>query len=76
MNFKRTFKIHLDALIVVVILFLASLGFNYYQQQKVEELGWKVFSNELKMLENDLNLSSQKSAIERLQRECGPEVEK
>ena len=74
MNFKRTFTIHLDAVLVLAILFIGSLAFNYYQQKQVEELGWKVFSHEMKLLENDLNLSSQKHFIEKLQRECGEEL--
>lgn len=70
MNLKRRFTIHLDAVVVIAVLFISSLGFNYFQSKQVQELGWQVFRQDLKLLENDMNLSSQKHYIEKLESKC------
>jgi len=73
---KRKFTLHLDALIVISLLFTSSIAFNIYQMAELREASNKNFANELKLVENDLNLSSQKAYIEKLKKQLDEQSEK
>lgn len=66
MYLKRKFTVHLDALIVISLLFICSIGFNFVQLQQVKGLSRDVVNLEGKVLVHELNLSSQKAYINQL----------
>lgn len=68
MNLKRKFVLHLDALLVIGLLFICSLGFNFVQLQQVKSLSQSHSRLESKVLVHELNLSSQQAYIEQLKK--------
>ncbi len=71
----KSYKINLDALIVLGVLFLISIGANIFLLQKYGEAADLNIKQGFTIVVNDLNLSSQKMYIKKLQNECGIEVE-
>jgi hypothetical protein len=69
----KSFKINFDALVVLVILFCVSVGANIFLLSKYREAADLSVKQGLTIMVNDLNLSSQKSYIKKLQDECGLE---
>lgn len=70
MNFKRKFELHLDALLVISLLFFSSIGFNFFQLQQVKKLSQEASVLESKILVHELNLSAQQSYINKLRSQC------
>lgn len=66
---KRKFTIHMDALIVLVILFVGCVALTIFQLQQSRSLSDDLFRLELQQVENEMNLSSQKAYIEKLRKE-------
>lgn len=63
-------------MICLVILFLASIGGNIFLLTYNSDLIDESYRNKFKLIENDMNLSSQQNFIERLQRECKRDAQK
>lgn len=72
---KRKFTIHLDAIIVISLLFLCSTALNILLIKESSSLGDKIFGQELKLLENEMNLDSQKRYIEKLRKQINEKSE-
>lgn len=73
---KRKFTIHLDAILVITVLFVCSIGLNVFLLQEASSLGDKNFGQELKLLENEMNLDSQKRYIDKLKKQISEQEEK
>ena len=73
--FKRKFTIHLDAILVITLLFIGSIGLNLFLLQQNKALDDSVFGQKLKLLENEMNLDSQKRYIEKLQNQINEKSE-
>lgn len=67
MNKKIT--LHLDAICVILLLFIASLVGNFFQQSQLEVLTKENEKLQLKGLENDFNLDSQETYIKKLKQQ-------
>lgn len=67
MNKKIT--LHLDAICVILLLFIASLVGNVFQQSQLEVLTKENEKLQLKGLENDFNLDSQETYIKKLKQQ-------
>jgi hypothetical protein len=65
MSLKK-FTLHLDAAIVIALLFLLTLGLNLYQYREYKALKDENYRLQLQGLEDSLNLDSMRSHIERL----------
>jgi hypothetical protein len=70
---KKKFTLHLDALLVIVFLFVAILGLVLYQQSEIKTLTLENKELQWKGLEDSLNLDSQASYIKKLQKQLDTE---
>ncbi|PKF61242.1 hypothetical protein CW745_11455 [Psychromonas sp. psych-6C06] len=64
---KKKFSLHLDAILVLLVLFILMIGGLFFQQSQVSKL---TSENELlqwQALEDSFNLSSQKNYIKKLE---------
>lgn len=66
---KKKFTLHLDALVLITILFVALIGLNVFQQDQINELTKENKGLQLKGLENSFNLSEQGSYIKKLEKQ-------
>lgn len=66
---KKKYELHLDAAIVLLLLFLFSLGMNYMQYRNYKTVSDENYRLQLKGLENSLNLKSQQTFIEKLKKQ-------
>ena len=71
---KKKFTIHLDALLVVLILFFSSLALNYFQQSQVTALTEENSQLQWKGIEDSMNLSSQEKYIKTLKAKLNNEA--
>lgn len=63
---KKKLTLHLDALLVIGLLFLASIAFNVFQQQQVHRLTEENLKLQWQATVDKLNLESQQATIARL----------
>ncbi|MEH6626019.1 MAG: hypothetical protein V7739_06235 [Motiliproteus sp.] len=63
---KRKFVLHLDALVVIALLFVLTLGMNYAQYRIYAELAAENRALQVQGLEDRFNLDSMQSYIDRL----------
>lgn len=63
---KKKLTLHLDALLVIGLLFLASIAFNVFQQQQVHRLTEENLKLQWQATVDKLNLESQQTTIDRL----------
>ena len=73
---KRKFTIHLDAILVITVLFVCSIGLNVFLLQQASSLGDENFGQQMKLIENDMNLNSQKHYIDKLKKQISEQEEK
>ncbi|WP_413700082.1 hypothetical protein ACLKMH_22820 [Psychromonas sp. KJ10-10] len=64
---KKKFTLHLDALLVIVLLFVVLLGLVLFQQSEINTLTLENKERQWQSLEDSLNLDSQASYIKKLQ---------
>lgn len=74
MNLKKKITLHLDAVIVMALLFLLSCAGSVYLLMDLTKLNKQMEKMQMQMLVDDLNLSSQKVYIKKIQKECGIEL--
>ncbi|WP_286238725.1 hypothetical protein [Neptuniibacter halophilus] len=67
---KRKLTIHMDAALMMGALFVVSIAINVLLLQQNQELSDTNYRQSIKLIENDMNLSSQQNYIEKLNREC------
>ncbi|WP_207062951.1 hypothetical protein [Motiliproteus sp. SC1-56] len=70
---KKKFTLHLDAILVIALLFAVSLGLNAYQYYQYKSLLNENYRLQLQGLEDNLNLDSLRRALEREQQKAGQE---
>lgn len=63
--------LHIDAIIVIVILFMASFGFNLYQRYQYSDLLEAHSGLQMTQLGMDFSLSVQKALLEKCERQNG-----
>ncbi len=66
---NKTFTLHLDAILVLLVLFLASIGFNAFQHQQISQLTSENIKLQMQAQVDELNLSSQQALINKLSKE-------
>ncbi len=66
---KKKFSIHLDAVLVIVILFCSLIVLTVFQQSQINELSEENQKLQWKGLENSLNLDSQENYIKKLKQQ-------
>ena len=66
---KKKFTVHLDAILVIMILFVVLVGLNVFQQSQLEELSKENKKLQWQELANSLNLSSQETYIKKLEKQ-------
>ncbi|WP_028863493.1 hypothetical protein [Psychromonas aquimarina] len=66
---KKKFSIHLDAVLVIVILFCGLISLTIFQQSQINDLTVENQKLQWKGVENSFNLDSQKNYIEKLERQ-------
>ncbi len=66
---KKKFTLHLDALIVIIVLFISSVGLALFLQRQVTELTKENQQLQWKGVADELNLSSQKNYIMKLEKQ-------
>ncbi|WP_019616246.1 hypothetical protein [Psychromonas ossibalaenae] len=64
---KKKFNIHLDAVLVLVILFCGLISLTVFQQSQINDLTVENQKLQWKGVENSLNLDSQKNYIKKLE---------
>lgn len=64
---KKKFTLHLDAILVISLLFVALVGLVLFQQSEIKALSLENKDLQWQALENSLNLDSQASYIKELQ---------
>ncbi|MCP4597630.1 hypothetical protein [Neptuniibacter sp.] len=74
MNLKKKITLHLDAVIVIVLLFFLSFAGSAYLLMDLAKLNKQMEKMQIQMLVDDMNLSSQKVYIKKIQNECGIEL--
>lgn len=63
---KRQFTLHLDAMVVIALLFIASVAFNLIQLHQVRSLTQENLDLQMQVLVDKFNLESQKAALDKL----------
>ncbi len=63
---KKTYVLHLDAIVVIALLFVLALGMNFFQYRVYAELVMENKQLQMKGMENELNLSSMQNYIDQL----------
>ncbi|MFY0677110.1 MAG: hypothetical protein JXR18_07510 [Neptuniibacter sp.] len=71
----KSYKIHLDAIVCFVVLFLVSLGGNIWLLQQYNAAADQNVSQSLAIMVNEMNLGSQENYIKKLQSECGVDLQ-
>ncbi|WP_210397996.1 hypothetical protein [Motiliproteus sediminis] len=66
---KKKFELHLDAVVVIVLLFVAALAMNYVQYRIYADLAAENRKLQLQALEDQLNLESLRIHVDRLNSE-------
>jgi hypothetical protein len=66
----KSYKIHLDALVVVVILFVISIGGNLFLLKEYNAAADENVRNALTIMVNEMNLDSKDHYIKKLQNDC------
>ncbi len=66
---KKKFTVHLDAVLVIIILFVASVGLNVFQQSQLEELSLDNEKLQWQDLANSLNMGSKDTYIKKLEKQ-------
>ena len=66
---KKKFTVHLDAMLVICILFIASLALNTFLLSQFNQLSKENQKLQWKGVENSFNLSSQETYIEKLRQQ-------
>ncbi|WP_417360377.1 hypothetical protein [Gallaecimonas pentaromativorans] len=69
---KRKFTLHLDALMVIALLFIASVAFNLIQLHQVRSLTQENLDLQMQALVDKFNLESQKAALDKLGQKPSP----
>ena len=72
----KSYKLHIDALIVIGGLFVASVVANIVLLQKYSAAADLTVKQELTIMVNELNLSSQAAYIKKLQEQCDVDINK
>lgn len=67
----KSYKINLDALIVVMILFVISIGGNLFLMKEYNAASDENVRNALTIMVHEMNLDSQDQYIKKLQNDCG-----
>ena len=65
---KKKFTVHLDSILVVIFLFIASLGLNAFLLSQFNELSKENEKLQWKGVENSFNLSSQETYIKKIEK--------
>ena len=66
---KKKFTLHLDAILVIAILFVALIGLNIFLSSQVNELTQENKKLQWQGVEDSFNLSSQETYIKKLQKQ-------
>jgi len=66
---KKKFTLHLDAILVLLVLFSALVGLVIFQQTQVSILTQENQKLQWQSVENSFNLSSQENYIKKLQKQ-------
>ncbi|WP_341503713.1 hypothetical protein [Gallaecimonas sp. GXIMD4217] len=66
---NKKFTIHLDAIIVITLLFLASIAFNAFQHQQISQITAENLELQMQAQVDKMNLESQQVVIDRLSKE-------
>ncbi|WKE64013.1 hypothetical protein PVT67_09905 [Gallaecimonas kandeliae] len=71
---KKKFTLHLDALLVIGLLFVASVGFNAFQQYQIGQITQENLDLQMQGEVDKLNLASQQATIDRLVKKTQPDL--
>lgn len=63
--------LHIDALSVIIILFLLSFGFNFYQRHQYSDLLAEYSGLQMKSLGTELSLSMKEALLKKCEEESG-----
>ena len=66
---KKKFTLHLDAILVLTLLFITMVGFAFFQQSQVSALTLENQKLQWQSVEHSFNLSSQEVFIKKLQKQ-------
>ncbi len=66
---KKQFTIHLDALLVIALLFLVSVGFNILQAKQVSELGKQTIDQQFEILQKVAQIAHQQQQLQALEKQ-------
>lgn len=61
----RKFELHLDAVILIVVAFVLSLGFNFYQHYQYQDLLREHADLQMSTLGNDFNVTFMKASLKK-----------
>lgn len=64
---KRKFTLHLDAVLVLLLLFMATLGLTYFQHSQISTLTLENQKLQWQSVADGLNLASQASHIKKIE---------
>lgn len=66
---KKKFTLHLDAILVLSLLFVFMIGFSFFQQSQLNALTLENEKLQWQSVQDSFNLSSQQSYIKKLQKQ-------
>lgn len=72
----KSYKVNLDALIVIVILFVCSIEANIYLVKQFNDVSDENVRQKLSLMLSEMNLNSQQVYIKKINEECGINTEK
>lgn len=70
MNFKRKVPLNLDAAIVLVVVLVSSLIFNFVQMQQIVELNKETSKQGVQSVLDQMNLTEVKKRVKELEHSC------
>lgn len=76
MDLKKKLTLHLDAAIVIAVLFCVSVGISAYLINEVRVLSKQTLDMQMQKIADDLTLSSHQAYIARLEKNCNEPKDK
>ncbi|WP_115718784.1 hypothetical protein [Gallaecimonas mangrovi] len=72
---NKKLTLHLDALLVIALLFMFSIAFNFYQNHRIKSLTHENLRLQLQQAVDQLNLKAQQDTIKQLAQNNKPHTE-
>jgi len=70
LNFKRKVPLNMDAAIVLAVVLIGSLAFNFVQMQQVVELNKETSKQGVQSVLDQMNLAEAKKRVKELEHSC------